>query len=134
MANSMTKNPFSLRNTLAPTISLFVSTGTLVCCALPALMVSLGMGAVLAGLVSDFPALIWLSQNKVFVFGLSAIMIALAGGMLWYARTLPCPIDPAKAKACKNLRVFSWWVWGISIFFFLIGGFFAFIAPKLIGN
>jgi hypothetical protein len=34
-------------------------------------MVSLGMGAVLAGLVSDFPQLVWLSKHKIEVFGLA---------------------------------------------------------------
>jgi hypothetical protein len=60
---------------LAPTISLFTSAATLVCCALPALMVSLGMGAVLAGLVSDFPQLVWLSKHKIEVFGLAAVLL-----------------------------------------------------------
>jgi len=35
-------------STLPAFLSLFTSTGTLVCCALPALLVSLGAGAVMA--------------------------------------------------------------------------------------
>ena len=123
--------PFGPKNTLAPALSLFASTGTLICCALPALMVSLGMGAALAGLVSDFPQLIWLSKHKILVFGLSGLLIVLAGIMMWHARRLPCPADQAKAKTCARLRVFSWWVWGFSVLCFSTGSFFAFAAPLI---
>jgi mercuric ion transport protein len=45
-------------------VSLFASTGTLLCCALPALLVTLGLGAVVAGAVSSVPWLVPLSRNK----------------------------------------------------------------------
>lgn len=117
---------------LAPTISLFTSAATLVCCALPALMVSLGMGAVLAGLVSDFPQLVWLSKHKIEVFGLAAILLLLAGIMLWRARYLPCPVDPVQAKACTRLRIISWVIYWVSVLIFATGVFFAFIAPLIL--
>lgn len=117
---------------LAPTISLFTSAATLVCCALPALMVSLGMGAVLAGLVSDFPQLVWLSKHKIEVFGLAAVLLLLAGVMLWRARYLPCPIDPVQAKACTRLRIISWVIYWASVLIFVTGVFFAFIAPLVL--
>jgi hypothetical protein len=117
---------------LAPTISLFTSAATLVCCALPALMVSLGMGAVLAGLVSDFPQLVWLSKHKVEVFGLASILLLLAGLMLWRARYLPCPTDPIQAKACTRLRIISWVIYWVSVLIFATGVFFAFIAPLVL--
>jgi uncharacterized membrane protein YdcZ (DUF606 family) len=117
---------------LAPTISLFTSAATLVCCALPALMVSLGMGAVLAGLVSDFPQLVWLSKHKIEVFGGATVLLLIAGVMLWRARYLPCPIDPVQAKACSRLRVISWVIYWASVLIFLTGVFFAFIAPLVL--
>lgn len=117
---------------LAPTISMFTSAATLVCCALPALMVSLGMGAVLAGLVSDFPQLVWLSKHKVEVFGLAAVLLLLAGVMLWRARYLPCPTDPVQAKACSRLRIISWVIYWVSVLIFATGVFFAFIAPLVL--
>jgi hypothetical protein len=126
--------PFNLPQTIASTLSLFVSGGTLICCALPALMVSLGMGAALAVLVSDFPALIWLSRHKGLVFFLSAAMIVLAGVMLWRARNFPCPADPVKARACTRLRRVSWWIWGLSVLFFSTGAFFAFLAPTILSK
>ena len=58
----------SYKNLIVPTLSLFSSLGTLVCCALPSLFVVLGAGAVLAGLVSSLPLLIILSKYKIFTY------------------------------------------------------------------
>ena len=128
----MSNESFGAKHTLAPLLSLFTSAGTLICCALPALMVSLGMGAALAGLLSDFPQIVWLSQHKTAVFGAAAFMIALAGVMMWQARRLPCPADPQKAKACARLRKISWAIYGFSVLAFATGVFFAFIAPYVL--
>ena len=45
-------------------LSLFTSIGTLLCCALPALLVTLGMGAVLAGFISMSPWITNISNYK----------------------------------------------------------------------
>lgn len=116
---------------LAPSLSLFTSLGTLVCCALPALLVTLGMGAVLAGLVSAAPQLVWLSAHKEAVFSVAAIMLLIAGGLQWRNRNAPCPADPAKAAACMRLRKASRWIWGIAVVLYSIGFFFAFIAVRI---
>ena len=57
---------------------LFASTGTLLCCALPIVLVSLGMGAVVASMASNIPFLIVLSQHKAWVFLASFILLILA--------------------------------------------------------
>ena len=122
----------SLKETLAPTLSLFASASTLVCCALPALLVTLGAGAALAGLVGEFPQLIWLSTYKLYVFAFAAFMLTVAGVMQYRARNAPCPIDPAQAKACTRLRRISLGIYIFSVAMFLTGGFFAFIAPYIL--
>ena len=113
-------------------LSLFTSSATLICCALPALLVSLGMGAVMAGLVETVPQITWLGKHKGVVFGVAFVVLAAAGVMQWRARNLPCPADPAKARACTLLRRISWVLWWISVAAFLIGGFFAFFAASLL--
>jgi len=125
-------NGFGPKQTLTPFLALFTSAGTLICCALPALMVSLGMGATLAGLMTEFPQLVWLSQHKAGVFGLAGLMIVLAGIMMWRARHLPCPADPKQARACNRLRIISWWIYGFALLSFVTGFFFAFIAPYIL--
>ncbi len=112
--------------------SLFASTGTLLCCALPSLLVALGMGAAMAGLVSAVPQLIWLSQHKVWVFGLSGGMIFLAGIMYFRSRNEPCPIDPRQANACMRARKWSFWTLLFSAMVWGTGAFFAFLAPLVL--
>ncbi|MGH8109494.1 MAG: hypothetical protein ACREO1_12370 [Arenimonas sp.] len=110
-------------------LSLFTSTGTLVCCALPALFVALGAGATLAGIVGNVPGLIWLSENKAQVFGVAAVLLLLAGYGQWHARSLPCPTDPELARACNRIRKIGVWVYGFAVICFAIGAFFAFLLP-----
>ncbi|WP_374080007.1 hypothetical protein [Bdellovibrio bacteriovorus] len=112
-------------------LTLFSSTGTLICCALPALLVSLGMGAVLAGLAGNVPGLIWVSENKLTVFVFAGMMLSLNGFLLWRNRNAPCPIDPQLRDACISGRKFSARVYILSVLVFLTGFFFAFIAPVL---
>lgn len=123
---------FGWKQTAAPFISLFLSAGTLVCCALPALFVSLGMGAALAGFVGAFPQITWLSQYKPIVFAVAATMLIIAGVMMYRARNLPCPVDPKQAKACARLRKFSIGIYIFSVIVFLIGSFFAFAAQYVL--
>jgi hypothetical protein len=116
---------------LASLLSLFASGSTLVCCALPALLVALGAGAALSSVVSVFPQIVWLSEYKVAIFSFATVMLALSGFMHWRARSLPCPIDPLLAAACTRTRKVSLWVYVLSLAMYLVGGFFAFIAPLL---
>lgn len=113
-------------------LSLFASTGTLFCCALPSLFVVLGMGSAMAGMVSAFPQLIWLSMYKGAVFAGSGLMIALSGVMQYRARNAPCPIDKDLARACMQSRRWSMWIWIVSAGLWSVGAFFAFAAPKLL--
>ncbi|MFP6779773.1 MAG: hypothetical protein VB916_05745 [Alphaproteobacteria bacterium] len=122
----------SKKNIILPLISLFTSVGTLFCCALPALMVSLGAGAILAGIVSNFPQLIFLSKYKVYVFSIAGVLLLTSGYMLWNNRNAACPTDPIAAKMCTKLKIINKYIYIFSLIIFLIGLFFAFIAPKII--
>lgn len=113
--------------------ALLTSSGTLICCVLPATMVALGAGAALAGLVSAVPQLVWLSEHKTAVFGIAAAMLVLAGCAIWRARSTPCPIDPRAAHACKRLRRWNTVLFALALSAFLIGGTFAFVLPALPG-
>ncbi len=112
-------------------LTLITSMGTLICCALPALLVSLGLGAVLAGLASQWPSLIWISEHKLQVFILAGIILSLNGLMMWCNRNEPCPIDPKLRDACIRGRSVSKKIYIFSVIVFLIGFFFAYIAPNL---
>jgi hypothetical protein len=112
-------------------ITLATSASTLVCCALPALLVALGAGAVLASAVSVFPQLVWISEHKVEVFVVAGVMLFGAGLLQWRAKSLPCPIDPALRNACMAERKISRVIYWMSLAIFATGGFFAFVAAQL---
>lgn len=119
------------KNLLLVFTSLLTSSGTLVCCALPALFVALGAGAALAGLVTAVPQLIWLSEHKVGVFIAAGLMLAVAGWALWKQRNAPCPADPVLGRYCDRLRRISRWVYYFALACYLIGVFFAFVAVRI---
>ena len=127
LENSMVRFKDSLLNYF----TLFSSMSTLICCALPSLLVSLGLGAVLAGLASNIPALIWVSEHKIQVFIFSGVMLLLNGFIIWKNKDAPCPIDPKLRDACIKGRKFSRNIFFISLTVFLIGFFFAFVAPNI---
>ncbi len=119
------------RSAGAPMLALFTSASTLICCALPALFVVLGMGAVTAGLVSAVPQIVFLSEHKEIVFAVAGVMLAAAAYMMWRSRNDPCPIDPEAAIACTRARKLSKWILVVSVALYVIGFFFAFLAADL---
>ncbi len=121
------------RESLFALVSLLTSTSTLFCCALPAFLVFLGMGAVVAGMVSHVPGLIWFSENKVPVFVLTGFILVVSGLLQLKAnRHATCPSDPRKAKACMRLKKISRIIYAVSIFFYIVGFFFAFVLIGLV--
>jgi len=119
------------RNAWLSFTALVASTGTLLCCVLPAAMVALGAGAALAGLVSAVPQLVWMSEHKGLVFGTAAVLLIAAGIGLWSARGAPCPADPKLALVCSRLRTLSVGLYVTACVAFALGLMFAFLLPRL---
>ena len=111
--------------------ALFASSGTLICCALPALLVAVGAGAALSSLVATVPGLVWISEYKEVVFGFAGVMLGVSGVMQWQNRFAPCPADPVLRQACMRTRKLSLRIYLSSLAVFLAGGWFAFIKPLL---
>lgn len=121
-----------IRETAAPALALFASASTLICCALPALLITIGAGAVMAGLVANVPSLIWLTAHKAWIFAGAGILLALAGSIKWATRNAPCPIDPKQARACMAMRRWGTIILGVAVVAYAVGGFFAFFAADLL--
>ena len=121
-----------LRTIIIETVTLLGSLGTLICCALPALLVSLGAGATMASLVTNLPQLVWLSEHKVAVFSFTAIMLVMSGVTMSDKRRIPCPTDPQKAKSCMRVRRLSASIFFVSLAIYAVGFFFAFVASKIV--
>lgn len=127
-ADGLAESRGSLWSSIA---SLFATSSTLVCCAIPALLVALGAGAALSSLVAVFPQVVWLSEHKEAVFVLAGVLMAASGALQWRNRTAPCPTDPALRNACLRTRKLSFRLYGVSAALYLVGGWFAFVQPWL---
>ncbi len=94
---------------------LFTTSGTLLCCAIPIVLVSVGFGAVVASMASNVPWLITLSLYKGWMFSIAGLLIAFAGWAT-YRPGRECPTDPELAAACA--RADTWnrrfiWISGV---------------------
>ncbi len=105
---------------------LFASTSTLLCCALPILLVSLGMGAVVASMASNIPFLVTLSMHKAWVFAGSGVLLLL-GWWVLYRSNRVCPTDPELKHLCTKASKWNIRLYWVSVFIWLIGFFSAFL-------
>ena len=117
-------------------LSLFTSFGTLLCCALPSLLVLLGLGATVASFLSAVPWLVTLSRHKMWVFAISGVLI---GSNLLYVYVIAprlqiagaaCPSD--RPEACVTASRFSRTVLWLSTVIYIAGVFSAFILGPLL--
>jgi hypothetical protein len=112
-------------------VTLLASSSTLICCALPALLVALGAGAALSSLVSAVPQIVWISEHKEWVFGIATALMIVSWTMMWRNRHAPCPVNPKLRDACLRTRKFSARIYWVSVALLAIGGWFAFIQPLI---
>ena len=112
--------------------SLFASTSTLICCALPAVFVTLGAGATFASLISAAPFLITLSQYKISITLFALVMIVVAGIVNYRTARLPCPLDPELGRACMQTRQRSQNLYFVSTGIFVFATFFTYVVPLII--
>ena len=110
-------------------ITLFASSSTLICCALPALFVLLGAGATFASLVNFFPQLIIISQYKISISIFTGIILIIAGTLIKRSSLLPCPTDPDLRDMCLKTRKRSKLIYFVSIGIFVFASFFTYVLP-----
>jgi len=119
-----------LRDSGVSWLQLFATSGTLICCALPIILVTLGMGATVAAMTSAFPLLVTLSLHKAWVFGVSGILL-LVSAWLMYRPGRVCPTDPALGQLCSNAQRWNRRIYWTSTVFWCVGFFAAFLALPL---
>ena len=122
----------NLRIIVLEALTILSSFSTLLCCALPALLVSIGAGVVLTSVVSAVPQLVWLSEHKIQLFAFAGLMLALSGVSAYHNRDARCPVDPTQAKSCMRLRSWSARIFYLSAITYVIGFFFAFRLFRII--
>ena len=76
--NSQAPRQRAKRAALLNYFSLFSSFSTLICCALPSVLVLLGLGTTVASLLSAAPWLVNLSRHKIWTFSIAGVLIAMS--------------------------------------------------------
>lgn len=126
MAELLENREQGRRNSLLNYFSLFGSFSTLLCCALPSVLVLLGLGTTVASLLSAMPWLVRLSHHKAWTFSISGSLIA-ASFLVTYliaprlARQEACAADDPTAcgSASKLSKVLLWFsavIWAAGFF------------------
>ena len=109
-------------------LTLIVSSGTLICCVLPIIFVTLGLGGAIALLTSQFPILVTLSQYQIWLVSISAVLLAFTAWLLWRP-SRSCPTDPKLAAFCNKMQrwnkrifwtAFSIWVIGTTVTYIVL--------------
>ncbi len=103
-------------------LALFVTSGTLLCCALPILLVSLGFGAAVASLNYNIPGLVFLAEHKIWTLSLSALLLLILAWVIWRPNQ-SCPADPQLAALCERSRRWNKRVFWVSVVIWCIGFF-----------
>ena len=111
--------------------ALISSSSTLLCCALPAILVSMGAGAVFANIISVFPALTVISRFKVEITIMTFIILVAVGVLHSKTAKMPCPADPSLGRACLKSRKRSRIVYYLSCIVFITASIFTFIVPEV---
>jgi hypothetical protein len=120
----MTTDTHEKRLTL---LALFASTGTLICCAFPIALVTLGFGATVAALSSNVPFLMTLTLHKAWVFAGSGALLAVSGWLM-FRPGRACPADPKLGALCDQTRVWNRRIFRVSVAIWGVGFATAYLA------
>ncbi|MCH2449427.1 MAG: hypothetical protein MK198_04705 [Gracilimonas sp.] len=105
--------------------ALFTSTGTLICCALPAAVAAFAGGAAVTSMISTFPWMVTLSGYKEWIFFGSGIMLLISGILVYRPKgKMACSITGGEGceVAGRFTKVMLW----SSIIIYITGAFFAY--------
>ncbi|HID50078.1 MAG TPA: hypothetical protein EYP40_10805 [Chromatiales bacterium] len=126
MQNEATAVQADLKHKGVTILTLFTTTGTLVCCALPIIFVTLGLGATVVAMTSAFPFLIVLSKHKIWVFAFSGLMLFISGWLMFRSGR-SCPADQDLARACTTAHKWNRRIYWMSVMIWSIGFFAAYL-------
>ena len=116
--------------------SLFTSLGTLLCCALPSLLVLLGLGATVATVLASVPWLVTLSHHKVWVFTVAGVLIALSFIQTYAVgprlRSTNESCSPENPEACDTATRVSKAVLWIAAAIYALGFFVAYVLGPIL--
>ncbi|RKZ49054.1 MAG: hypothetical protein DRQ58_03015 [Gammaproteobacteria bacterium] len=109
---------------------LLITSGTLLCCALPILLVSLGFGAVVASMNYNIPGLMFMSEHGLWTLGLSSLLLLFLAWVIWRPNQV-CPVDPELAAYCLKTKRWNQRIFWLSIAIWMTGFFFTVLLLPL---
>jgi len=114
--------------------SLFTSVGTLLCCALPSLLVLAGLGASVASTLSSLPWLVSLSRHKQWIFAISGFLIELSFFNMYYTvpRLKANACTPGSPSACADASKYSKILLWFSAVIYAVGFFTAYALGPIL--
>lgn len=125
----MTRTP--LKPKIVNFLSLFTSTGTLLCCALPAAIASVAGGSAVISLLSSFPWLIPLSRNKGWIFLAAGVMLIVSGVFTLCPKgKVACAVTGG--RGCDVAGRFTKSIFWSSVVIYATGGLFAYMLSPLL--
>jgi hypothetical protein len=121
-----------MREKIVSVLALFTSVGTLLCCALPALLVTIGLSAVVISAVSAFPWLFPLTKHKEWLFLGAGVLIGL-NFMLVYRpqQQVACDVE-AGQQGCEVAGRWNKVVLWLSAGVYAVGLLMAYLALPLV--
>lgn len=121
-----------MKEKILSVLALFTSTGTLVCCALPALLVSLGMAAVVISAVSAFPWLVPLTRHKAWLFLGTGLLIGLNFYLVYRTqKQLACELG-GTGQGCQVAGRWNRGVLWLTVVIYAVGVLMAYLALPLV--
>jgi len=119
-----------LRRKVLSFLALFTSTGTLLCCALPALIAAVAGGSAVVSLITAFPWLVPLSRYKLLIFLLAGVLLIVNAYLIYRPRSkVACSIA---GEGCETANSFSRFMFWVSLIIYSVGFFFAYLAVPLL--
>jgi mercuric ion transport protein len=124
----------SVRSSLLSYFSLFTSVGTLLCCALPSMLVLAGLGASVASMLTSAPWLVPLARHKPWMFAVSGVLIALSFLNMYYLaprlkENACAPEDPSRCEQASRFSEVLLWA---SAAIYAVGFFSAYLLGPIL--
>jgi len=115
-----------MKDKLISIFALFGSTGTFLCCVLPAVVATIAGGAAVGSMLTLFPWLIPLSQYKIWIFVVAGLLIVVNGILVLRPQgKLACSITGG--KGCEITGRFSRIAFWTAVVIYSIGFVFSYL-------
>lgn len=97
---------------------LIANGGVMLCCVLPALLVTFGFGGVLVTFLGEYPLFIEISRHKGWIFFGAFLILLLSGFSLYANREQVCQVN-SLSKECVEVKTASKILYIISLIIFI---------------